>query len=434
MAKKIKTTSILLGTGLTVLMIGGWVASAYALVHFAELPIDLPGKPADSSVIGSDAYDEANYPSEGYKIARQWEDVVIYKPKVKISTVDEIIDIVELPEITEDELFVKLGELDESSLLQFITKNPNCIENGYEKIFVDLVDKNNTDTGLRTKQGDKVLSIDAINSMMIAGRDIETPSGTCNIKIAIVKDKSQLDLSIADNMSIWELAETHAEKSGALLVTNANGYVWHESGSYATLYGALKYNGELIRRPNDEAQIVTISEDGTLDANGDIETALHAVEMGPILIDEGEVVYSIEEGTAEDRYAQTAIGQCDDGTTIIVVAAGSTYGANVGATYSEILQIMQDYGCTEASMLSGGSRSVMYYNGRVVNETIGYNDTGVRLPSAIIVRPNQGVIDMATETINNKTEENRADNQTTDKTNVNEVEANGADTGETSEN
>ena len=90
MAKKIKTTSILLGTGLTVLMIGGWVASAYALVHFAELPIDLPGKPADSSVIGSDAYDEANYPSEGYKIARQWEDVVIYKPKVKISTVDEI--------------------------------------------------------------------------------------------------------------------------------------------------------------------------------------------------------------------------------------------------------------------------------------------------------------------------------------------------------
>ena len=235
-------------------------------------------------------------------------------------------------------------------------------------------------------------------------------------------------------MSIWELAETHAEKSGALLVTNANGYVWHESGSYATLYGALKYNGELIRRPNDEAQIVTISEDGTLDANGDIETALHAVEMGPILIDEGEVVYSIEEGTAEDRYAQTAIGQCDDGTTIIVVAAGSTYGANVGATYSEILQIMQDYGCTEASMLSGGSRSVMYYNGRVVNETIGYNDTGVRLPSAIIVRPNQGVIDMATETINNKTEENRADNQTTDETNVNEVEANGADTGATSEN
>lgn len=395
--KKIKPLSMLLMIVTFLLVIGGWIATTYLFVSYAELPVNLPFKKADETIIASQPYDDVHYPSTGYDISRQWEDVVIYKPKLKVSTVDEIIDIVELPEITESELFNRFKLIDENSLIQFIGTHPDYIENGYEKLFIDLADKQSTPTGIKTIYGDDVLSIDAINGIVIASRTIEAASGNCKVKIALINNKNQIGFSVADHMGYWEMADKHASKNGALLAANANGYTWNEQGSYAVLYGALKINGELIRKANDATQVVTIAEDGTIDAAGNIETAYHAVEMGPILIDDNKVVYSVAEGTTEDRYAQTAIGQTPEGITIIAVAAGSTYGGRIGATNSEMLAIMKEYGASEASMLSGGSRSVMYWNGRVLNETVGYPEAGVRLPSAIIVKPNKQIIDLAEE-------------------------------------
>lgn len=59
---------------------------------------------------------------------------------------------------------------------------------------------------------------------------------------------------------------------------------------------------------------------------------------------------------------RTAIGQCADGTVIMVVTDGRSANS-LGATYDDIIDIMIDNGAVNAAMLDGGSSSSMFYRG-----------------------------------------------------------------------
>lgn len=61
-------------------------------------------------------------------------------------------------------------------------------------------------------------------------------------------------------------------------------------------------------------------------------------------------------GTAQ----RTAIGQCEDGTIILVVTDGRT-ASSLGATRNDMINIMVSYGAVSAAMLDGGSSALMYY-------------------------------------------------------------------------
>ena len=47
--------------------------------------------------------------------------------------------------------------------------------------------------------------------------------------------------------------------------------------------------------------------------------------------------------------------------------------------------MMHDYGADNAVECSSGSRAIMYWNGRIVNETIGYPEDGVKLPNSLYI-------------------------------------------------
>ena len=57
---------------------------------------------------------------------------------------------------------------------------------------------------------------------------------------------------------------------------------------------------------------------------------------------------------------RTAMGQRQDGAVIFVCADGRQAGS-IGATYKDIIDILQEYGAYNACNMDGGSSSIMYY-------------------------------------------------------------------------
>ena len=57
----------------------------------------------------------------------------------------------------------------------------------------------------------------------------------------------------------------------------------------------------------------------------------------------------------------------------------------MGATHADLMRIMLEYGAVNACNLDGGSSSIMYYEGKYLNNGVAV--TGSRkIPTAIVVR------------------------------------------------
>ena len=82
-------------------------------------------------------------------------------------------------------------------------------------------------------------------------------------------------------------------------------------------------------------------------------------EFGPVLIINGEVNQGVYSGNSGYN-PRTAIGQRADGAVIFVCADGRQAGS-MGATYKDIIDIMQEYGAVNACNMDGGSSTIMYY-------------------------------------------------------------------------
>ena len=84
-------------------------------------------------------------------------------------------------------------------------------------------------------------------------------------------------------------------------------------------------------------------------------------QTGNVLIDSqnGKVkLYYADNNTGTSQ--RTAIGQCKDGTVLMLVTDGRT-AASIGATRNEIIDILVSYGAVSAGMLDGGSSAMLYY-------------------------------------------------------------------------
>lgn len=82
-------------------------------------------------------------------------------------------------------------------------------------------------------------------------------------------------------------------------------------------------------------------------------------EFGPVLIQDGKVnqkTYNSNSG----RNPRTAIGQRADGAVIFLCIDGRQ-ADSLGGTYSEVIDLMLEYGAVNACNMDGGSSSVMLY-------------------------------------------------------------------------
>ena len=67
-------------------------------------------------------------------------------------------------------------------------------------------------------------------------------------------------------------------------------------------------------------------------------------------------------GKGSGQNPRTAIGQRKDGSVLILVTDGRGKNGHLGATASDLIEIMAEYGAVNAANVDGGSSSSLYYN------------------------------------------------------------------------
>ncbi len=107
-----------------------------------------------------------------------------------------------------------------------------------------------------------------------------------------------------------------------------------------------------------------------------------AVTFGPVLVYDGHACQIT--GNGGGLNPRTIIGQRADGAVLLLVIDGRQT-SSLGASYEDCINIMLENNAVVAANLDGGSSSVMYYNGEIINNVVSMN--GERLvPTAWVVK------------------------------------------------
>lgn len=107
-----------------------------------------------------------------------------------------------------------------------------------------------------------------------------------------------------------------------------------------------------------------------------------AVTFGPVLVYDGHACQIT--GNGGGLNPRTIIGQRADGAVLLLVIDGRQT-SSLGASYEDCIEIMLENDAIVAANLDGGSSSVMYYNGEIINNVVSMN--GERLvPTAWVVK------------------------------------------------
>ena len=208
---------------------------------------------------------------------------------------------------------------------------------------------------------------------MIEVIDIE--KDTYRGKMMIVRDPSRVMVGTSGEYGksckgkkVSEIAESY----GAIAATNAGGF--RDAGGVGTggepdglvisegrlKWGSLGTTYGIIGIDNNNVLVV-----GDMTAQAALDRGVRdAVSFGPVLVVNGEAV--------------------EDGSILLVVIDGRQVNS-LGASYSDVIELMLEYGAVNAANLDGGSSSLMYYNGEYINSCASMY--GPRdLPTTIIVK------------------------------------------------
>ena len=93
-------------------------------------------------------------------------------------------------------------------------------------------------------------------------------------------------------------------------------------------------------------------------------------------------------GMGSGANPRTAIGQTADGRMLLLVTDGRGANGHLGATASDLIDIMESYGAVNAANLDGGSSTCMYYDGEWLRNsvTLYYESSSWRIPTGFLVR------------------------------------------------
>ena len=293
-----------------------------------------------------------------------------------------------------EQFYQTFSELDEDSFEAFLRDNPEYIADGYDHINIDLIGdptKKNYDTGIVTKQGDTVLAIKAEHGILIAEVVGEDSLGMEYAgKIALCKKPENVFVGTGEDLfSYGSYVSDMVRNYDAILGINASGFADYEgNGTGGLPYGFLKSQGQKLQDAvGDTWKIIGFDEQDHLQIGAFTDTSnlRDAVEFHPALIINGE---NLVAGTGlNEQQPRTAIGQAEDGTVIMLVVDGRQFHS-FGISIERCAEIMESYNAYQASMLDGGSSSVMVYQGREITSptTLSQNPEGRYLPDAFLIR------------------------------------------------
>ena len=246
---------------------------------------------------------------------------------------------------------------------------------------------------------------DGIEIVPISGR---TFYGT----MLIIEDPSRV--SVATTYPWGELGknlDVIAKEAGAIAAVNGGLYASYDNTG-ARPYGVAVSNGQIqLNQPeswpglymiglnNDNILVIKslagmnaaqfetyVKENGIRDAVAFQEEASDKNNHFVQLIINGEAREL--NGMGSGLNPRTAIGQRADGAILLLVTDGRGASGHLGASASDLINVMMEYGAVNAANLDGGSSSCMYYDEEYLMTivTFYYSNASWRLPTAFVVK------------------------------------------------
>lgn len=228
----------------------------------------------------------------------------------------------------------------------------------------------------------------------------------------VVKDPSRVSLATiypwrAQGVTLDELVKN----SGAIAGINGGLYnSYNNTGG--SPYGVIVSNGEIqYNKPQQWPGLVLV---GFTENN--ILQIIDVSKMSPAEVEKmvkerkirDAVTFQDEASDANNHFVQliindevremngmgsglnprTAIGQRADGAVLMFVTDGRGKNGHLGASASDLIEVMRRFGAVNAANLDGGSSSCMYYNGEFLMTSVTfYNaNSSWRLPAGFVVK------------------------------------------------
>ena len=196
------------------------------------------------------------------------------------------------------------------------------------------------------------------NSTLKAGRE--------NLKIDNINQPRMLSTYVLLYTKDWGQTSPTPPKYGVNIAIKDNKITTISYGSTA-----IPENGYVISGPKAKLEPFFSAKKISLDIKmvPEWENVNHIISGGPYLVKDGSVFIDVTAqklGAITGKNPRTAIGYTAENEFIMVTVDGREQ-ASVGMTLGELARMMKEFGCVNAMNLDGGGSSVMYVNGRVVN-------------------------------------------------------------------
>ncbi len=224
---------------------------------------------------------------------------------------------------------------------------------------------------------------------------VEVKGPTYKGYMLIVHDPSRVKVGVCHNPfgdRYGKFLNEIAEEENAVAAINAGGFEDDNgSGKGGIPIGVVFKDGEQLWSQTDTYYDTLIGFDYDdkfitatgLSARQSRELNLRdAVTFGPALVVNGEA--AVIKGSSSGLNPRTAIGQRADGAVLLLVVDGRQVNS-LGASLSDLISIMLEYGAVNAANLDGGSSSKLYYNGEYINDGVAVTGSR-RLATAFIVK------------------------------------------------
>ncbi len=278
-------------------------------------------------------------------------------------------------------------EIDQASMEDYLLRNPEALDKGWGNLVIDTAEKDSKGTDILTIHGDRVITIDVPNKVLLIRQEGSGYQGT----LAIAKDASKLSLQESAQLGTagQTVAQIATRTKGVLAMTGSGFIDPNGGGNGGTLSGFAAcdglYFGQHATKPGDKR--LELHKDNLMyiyDTSSPVsEDCTDAVEWQPAVIIDGEDVLGYGWDGIQPR---AIIGQTSKYEVMMLVIEGRAPMKGVlGITLYDCADILLKYNCMQALNLDGGTSAIMWYNGKTITNCSNTRlEDGRPLPTAFV--------------------------------------------------
>ena len=238
----------------------------------------------------------------------------------------------------------------------------------------------------------KLAGTPAPSALAVAASPLPDPSPSTNVqifditgktfegKLMLIQDPSKVTIGLAPKLGqIGAPLSQIVAANNALGGVNAGGFQDDNfTGTGAKPDGIVVQDSQIKfqKSGQDSFSVIGFNQDNVLVISNDMtlneikkNNLRCAISFGPALILNGKPLVSSSGTSLQPR---TAIGQRKDGTVLLLAIDGRQQ-KSAGANYTDVMDVLLQYGAYNAANLDGGSSTTMNYMSKTINSPCDIN-------------------------------------------------------------